>query len=211
MFDLDNTLCDRDAAFGRWLKQFAPFLDHDAIAELQRMDDHGRTDRNELCRNIASRYPALGSAPSLWKQMRDGIAENVSFDQRRLDTVSRLRENYSMAVITNGGSSNQRRKLERTGMAGLFGQNVFISAETGSAKPEVAMFEAAATSLGVRPEQCLMVGDSFDHDVRGAIAANFKACWVSNAAQLSAEDRALARTHNVVAIESVERLDGVLQ
>ncbi len=83
MFDLDNTLCDRDAAFGRWLKQFAPFLDHDAIAELQRMDDHGRTDRNELCRNIASRYPALGSAPSLWKQMRDGIAENVSFDQRR--------------------------------------------------------------------------------------------------------------------------------
>ncbi|MDO8122543.1 TIGR01458 family HAD-type hydrolase [Isoptericola sp. b490] len=37
-------------------------------------------------------------------------------------------------------------------------------------KPEPAMFDAALASLGVRPEECAMVGDDLDTDVRAAQA-----------------------------------------
>ncbi len=48
---------------------------------------------------------------------------------------------------------------------------VLTSAEIGAPKPAPAIFEAALARAGVPPERALHVGDSLEHDVRGALAA----------------------------------------
>lgn len=55
---------------------------------------------------------------------------------------------------------------------------VLTSAEFGAEKPDPSIFRAGAARLGLAPGQVLYVGDSLDHDVRGAHAAGLQALWV---------------------------------
>lgn len=52
---------------------------------------------------------------------------------------------------------------------------IVLSCDEGVLKPDGAMFERAAARLGVDPAEALMVGDSLEEDVRGAIAAGMRA------------------------------------
>ncbi|MEY8353872.1 HAD family hydrolase [Lachnospiraceae bacterium 54-53] len=45
---------------------------------------------------------------------------------------------------------------------------VIFSSEVGSGKPERKIFEIAFRTAGVRPEQCLHVGDNYYDDIKGA-------------------------------------------
>lgn len=51
-----------------------------------------------------------------------------------------------------------------------FVEAALSSAETGAAKPAPAMFAALLERLGVEPADAVMVGDSAEDDVRGALA-----------------------------------------
>jgi HAD superfamily hydrolase (TIGR01662 family) len=54
--------------------------------------------------------------------------------------------------------------LEKHGVGEYFG-NQGISAVYGLRKPDVRLFLRACEELGVRPEDCIMVGDRIDNDV----------------------------------------------
>jgi len=45
-------------------------------------------------------------------------------------------------------------------------------------KPHPSIFEAALASAGVAPAEAVMVGDSFKHDVQGALGAGLHAVWL---------------------------------
>jgi putative hydrolase of the HAD superfamily len=51
---------------------------------------------------------------------------------------------------------------------------VVTSAAAGAPKPAPAIFQAALALAGAAPEQALHVGDSIEHDVRGALAAGVR-------------------------------------
>jgi putative hydrolase of the HAD superfamily len=74
---------------------------------------------------------------------------------------------YKMAIITNGFSEVQHRKLETSGLKSYF-SGVFISEEIKSPKPEKAIFEHALTSMNARKSQSIMIGDDWEVDVKGA-------------------------------------------
>ena len=48
------------------------------------------------------------------------------------------------------------------------------SSEHGFMKPHPSIFSAALQLVGVRPAEAVMVGDSFKHDVEGAIRAGLR-------------------------------------
>jgi FMN phosphatase YigB (HAD superfamily) len=82
-----------------------------------------------------------------------------------------------LAVVTNGLSRVQRPRLQGAGLLSLF-DVVIISEEIGVAKPARAFFEIAREQMGrPAPETILIVGDSWEADIAGAVASGWDACW----------------------------------
>jgi putative hydrolase of the HAD superfamily len=104
-------------------------------------------------------------------------ARHVPFDDAA-PALTALRERGNpLAVVTNGASRSQRRKLEAAGLASLVDE-VVVSGEVGSAKPDRVVFEAALAALGAPPGAAVMVGDSLRKDVAGAQAAGLRGVWL---------------------------------
>ena len=81
-------------------------------------------------------------------------------------------------MITNGEGTQQRAKLSRLGLDGLFSP-LIISMEVGLAKPDKGIFELAAKEAGVPISQCVYVGDRLDTDAIAAAEAGMKGIWLN--------------------------------
>jgi putative hydrolase of the HAD superfamily len=88
-----------------------------------------------------------------------------------------LRRRYTLAVISDTGFASGRaqdRLLEKDGARDFFAATIY-SMDIGHAKPRPEIFAAAVAELGVAPGEILHVGDNERTDVRGALAAGFRA------------------------------------
>ncbi|MBE6051567.1 MAG: noncanonical pyrimidine nucleotidase, YjjG family [Clostridium sp.] len=93
------------------------------------------------------------------------------------ELVKDLSKQYTLAIITNGLTKVQERRIKQSEIATFF-KNIVISEELGIAKPNAEIFEHALTNLGdFKKEEVLMVGDSLNSDIRGGINANIDTCW----------------------------------
>jgi putative hydrolase of the HAD superfamily len=81
-----------------------------------------------------------------------------------------LRARGLRLVVVSNWDISLPAVLERVGVAELL-DGVVTSAQVGKPKPEGAIFAAALTLAGVAPQSTVHVGDSIEHDVRGAQAA----------------------------------------
>ena len=87
------------------------------------------------------------------------------------------------------------------------------SCEHGYNKPHPSIFRAALSLLSVAPEEAVMVGDSYAHDIEGARAVGMKAILLRRAgiAPLPQRRRPEAvRTGAVPVISSLLELPGLL-
>jgi 5'-nucleotidase len=84
-----------------------------------------------------------------------------------------------LGIITNGFTELQETRLERSGLKDFFEIHV-ISEQVGITKPDPRIFEHALFLAGnpVR-EKVLMVGDTFETDILGAINAKLDTCWLN--------------------------------
>lgn len=83
-----------------------------------------------------------------------------------------------LGIISNGDSRQQRAKLERLGIAGRF-STIIISGDINTAKPEAVIFSAACHAAGLRPDECVYVGDDFEVDARGSQRAGMRGIWLN--------------------------------
>ncbi len=86
------------------------------------------------------------------------------------ETLELLRERGRRLSIISNWDERLRRLLKELALDHYF-EEIFISCETGLAKPDPAIFELACRKLDVSPEEALMVGDSLEDDVLGARTA----------------------------------------
>ena len=85
-----------------------------------------------------------------------------------------LQSKYKLHIITNGFAEVQDRKLKNTGLSRFF--NVVMNSETaGVKKPHPLIFEKSLALAGVKKENALMIGDSLEADVMGALNFGIKA------------------------------------
>ncbi|MBI4344649.1 MAG: TIGR02253 family HAD-type hydrolase [Euryarchaeota archaeon] len=82
-------------------------------------------------------------------------------------TLLELRKDYRLGVISNGLAIKQWEKLIWMGIHHLF-DLVATSEELGSEKPGEEIFRYAVRRLGLKPAECVMVGDRLDTDILGA-------------------------------------------
>jgi len=84
-----------------------------------------------------------------------------------------------VAVLSNHyAPAEQEQKLTDCGLARLV-DRLFVSAALGFSKPHPEAFRAPLAALGASQSETVMVGDSLESDVRGALDAGLRAVWLN--------------------------------
>ena len=87
------------------------------------------------------------------------------------DTLEYLKNKYEMVILTDWFAEQQAKRLEKLDIRKYFQQ--IYSAEKTNRKP---FKEAFTNAIGDnKPDECIMIGDSIERDIEGAIQAGIKA------------------------------------
>lgn len=86
-------------------------------------------------------------------------------------------------VATSSSPTRVRRSLDLTGLAHLFGDNVFTASQVSRGKPAPDLFLLAAERMGAAPVRCLVVEDSLP-GLEAATAAGMRALRYTGGAHL---------------------------
>jgi putative hydrolase of the HAD superfamily len=102
-----------------------------------------------------------------------------------IDILEYLKPNYDLHIITNGFKEAQEIKFECCNLKPYFFE-ILISEELGVHKPHKRIFEIAQNLVNATHDECVMIGDSFESDVEGALNANWQAIYFNNFRALDA-------------------------
>lgn len=92
------------------------------------------------------------------------------------ETLNYLSKKYGLHLISNGFQEATEMKISNTGLGKYF-KAIVISECVGCNKPDKAIFEFAVNGAKATKEECLMVGDSIEADIRGAQHAGIHAIY----------------------------------
>lgn len=185
IFDLDHTLFDRHATLRAIAPMFRKYFD---VAD-------GVTDEEIAEKWIYSddRYVYDG-----WKYIYEYLVESgifktvPRFDDYRsfvfrtfaktavkfdfaLPMINGLKKNgLKVALITNGRHELQYSKLSLIGLRYVFDE-IIVSGDVAVEKPDREIFLMMCEKLGVKPSECVYVGDNPYNDIGGAKGAGMYA------------------------------------
>jgi putative hydrolase of the HAD superfamily len=184
LLDLDNTLVDRDAALFGWLDRRLRRLDvshrQQLLEDAGRVNAYGTCDRMTLCSWLVRRCPELAAtADELAAQIGSELAEEIEPNGSVSQVLEQLARRSQLTLVSNGGSSSQRRKLTRAGLERHFSNRIVISEEVGWSKPDPQIFHAALQLTGTSPAQALFVGDDPHRDIDGAGRVGLRTAWIA--------------------------------
>ncbi len=185
LFDFDETLQDRTAAFERYMDTFlAAFLPNLSEKEKNKRKTDMVATGNGGYVNREEWYKSL---IDMWK-WSDAPSEKVlakHYDTRfgyhnvifggSVPLLKALREKgIKTGVITNGPSVLQHTKMEQSGLL-PYCDIVVVSGDLPFAKPQAEIFLYAAEQLGIDAADCIYVGDHAVNDIEGALSAGMQA------------------------------------
>jgi putative hydrolase of the HAD superfamily len=195
LFDLDDTLIDHQhasrAAMVGVRERFPAFqrltldelgvehqriLDqlHHNVALGQRTVTDARIERYRLLFAYTGADPSHASAAAeLHRRVYQASRCRVA---GALELPRALRGRVRIAVVTNNTLAEQTEKLATFELAAEVDALV-TSEEVGAAKPDGRIFAAALRRVDCSPDDAVMIGDSWKHDVLGATDAGIAAIW----------------------------------
>jgi putative hydrolase of the HAD superfamily len=218
LFDLDNTLHDRDRAFAAWATWFVRerlgIADGtEAAAAVDRIlasDAGGHGPKEVFFRDLKERHPVLTDEIEALVAAfrRDLLAHLGPLDDgttRVLDGLDRA--GVPWGIVTNG-SRNQLRKVEALGLAAR-ARCALVSEIDGWRKPAPEMFLAAAARLGVDPSAVLFVGDHPVADMGGAARAGMRTAWLRRGRAWPVDLAGVAPDHELDSLADLLPIVGV--
>ena len=93
------------------------------------------------------------------------------------EIVRYLAEKYPLTIVTNGFIEVQYEKFDKSGLKDCF-SHIVLSEEVGCQKPNPRIFEEALRMNGLQAEDVVMIGDSWNSDIQGAINAGIDQIWI---------------------------------
>ncbi|HWX20591.1 MAG TPA: HAD-IA family hydrolase [Candidatus Binatia bacterium] len=112
----------------------------------------------------------LGQVSALADGLADAWQRHVQLDPQTPETLSRLRQTKTLALISNYDHPPYVHRLLREHKLDGFFHIIIISGAVGCKKPDPAIFGLGLQQTGLAPGQVIYVGDTQD-DVQGARAA----------------------------------------
>lgn len=93
------------------------------------------------------------------------------------ELIQTLAKKVRMAIITNGLTDVQEKRIRRSVIAHHF-EVIAISEELGIAKPDKGIFQYVFDFMKIEDRsKVLMIGDSLNSDILGGINAGIATCW----------------------------------
>jgi len=186
LFDLDNTLYDREATFRSWAERFAQ--DHrltpNAVEWLIYADHDGLAERTELWTNARAHFGLRDPVDTLVSAYYADYWELLGPDGDIQSCLADLQAaEWRICIITNGPHTHQLKKAERLGLL-PFVNGFCSSGELGVAKPDRRIFEEALSrAVGREPvvpptKARWMIGDSPTADIVGARQCALGTIWI---------------------------------
>ncbi|MHC3662957.1 HAD family hydrolase [Streptococcus suis] len=198
IFDVDDTLYDQIQPFERALKRHIEVA-REQIEPLylsfRRYADEvfEETATGKMSLKDSHIYRMKHALADFGYQVSDATALAIQIDydyfQGQIELSPVFPEIFSwcqaqgiaMGIITNGPYRHQLRKIRTMGLVNWFElEHVLISGQVGITKPNPAIFQLMEERLGMSGEDICYLGDSFENDVVGAKAANWKAIWFNH-------------------------------
>ena len=114
------------------------------------------------------------------------------------EVLEYLHGRYKIALITNGFKEVQYDKIKKSELSEYF-DKVFTSEETGTPKPGRKIFEHAIKSMNARKKSSLMIGDSWEADILGAMNFGIDQIYFNPQMAESLEKRVFCKAsdHNI--------------
>ena len=112
-----------------------------------------------------------------------------------------VQKGYQLHLITNGFEKTQLSKIENAGLSGYFGE-VITSEGANSLKPHKEIFEYALRKTGAEPAESIMLGDSIEADIQGAMNAGIDQVYVNH---LGIEPE-IRPTYTIYSLKELEKI-----
>jgi len=186
--DLDDTIWDFHANaksslheifeqrhFGKYFDSFEEYFDIYAKRNLELWDQYGKGEitKDELSlerfmhplRHVGINDSEL--AITIGKEYLNLLptrTELVPFANQLLDYLS---AKYPLTIVSNGFVEVQYRKLKACNLEHYF-NHIVLSEAAEALKPDKRIFEYALNLNNATPAETIMIGDSYEADIRGA-------------------------------------------
>ena len=200
--------CDSDRLFMAIRREGANFWkDEGAVAQWRLHLDQARVEV------VKRALAAEGQDPSLAREIAIEYGrrhfENLAVFDDAFETLDALRAaGFRTGLITNGAARPQRAKIDRFGIE-RYMDVVVIEGEFGIGKPERAVFEHAARTVGVAPPEAWHVGDNLYADIGGAKATGLHAVWIHRGRLQLREDLAVVPDRTVAHLAELRNALGL--
>ena len=199
-FDLDNTLWDFTTNSRLAMEQ--TLIQNGLIPRLASFDSYFRyyeqinhslwndyhskkiTKQKLITERFSRSMQPFGIIDYDWKVLNSRYLENMALQTQlfpgTLETLTSLKsKGYQMHIITNGFREVQHSKLINCGLNEFFTQ-IFISEDIQTTKPHRQIFEHALKSTNAQKKRSIMIGDSWDTDIFGALEFGMDQIMFSN-------------------------------
>lgn len=142
----------------------------------------------------------------LGREYHDRREDSLEIFPDAIETLQWFRERgYRLALLTNGNSAPQRRKIETFGIAPFF-DSILIEGEVGFGKPDPRVYKMALERLDVSPSEAWMAGDNLEWDVVQPQKLGIFAIWINPSGNGQSKLRAVRPDRIVRSLSELKRL-----
>jgi putative hydrolase of the HAD superfamily len=137
----------------QYLRSITPDEQRRALDDLVRASDRGYVSRAEYIRQV-SRLTSRTTG-----EVDEAIHSQEMRSVEAIRFATSLHDHYKTALLSNVGRGAIRRSFEPDELKTLF-DAVILSSEVGMTKPDIEIYMYAASQLGLKPDECVMVDDT---------------------------------------------------
>ncbi|CAM4022672.1 HAD family hydrolase [Lederbergia lenta] len=188
LFDLDDTLLDRDQAvdklFSLILANCYKEVEYPSKGKmLKRFKEYdkscyGDNNKTKVLEPFFDEFPPNDRIPthSIQDFWNTNFPYCFSVSQQTVNIIDSIKRHVKVAIITNGTTQRQKAKIINTNLNRYF-DTIIISEEVGFSKPDKRIFELALNRLEVPAESALFIGDDMEKDIGGCQNININGIW----------------------------------
>ncbi len=227
LFDLDDTLVDHLGACRAGLAAVRAELGglppvsvrelelayREILSDMHPDVVHGRIGRQEARLERFRRFFAFYGCPAAAETVAQAqhVYKSAYLASRRTvpgahGLLEALHGRVKIGIVTDNVVAEQVDKLQRYDLE-RFVDELVVSEEVGVSKPDPTLFRVALERLGCKPEDSVMVGDSWERDVLGAQPLGIACVWL-NRYSAACPDPGLAT--EIDSLEPVEQTAALL-
>ncbi|NVJ89202.1 MAG: noncanonical pyrimidine nucleotidase, YjjG family [Flavobacteriaceae bacterium] len=192
-FDLDHTLWDfeknSDLTFNKIFQEQKITIDTTSFLRVYKPinREFWKLYREEKISKADLRYQRLKTAfDKINYTISDDVIHQIALDyiaylpeyshlfDGTFEVLDYLQDKYQLHIITNGFEEVQTKKLTSSNIIHYF-DKIITSESVGVKKPNVKVFHYALETSGAKSSQSIMIGDSIEADILGAINSGMHA------------------------------------